>query len=130
MFNKVTGSIPLVIYDFFQIKKLLFSFSAVLRPSGCELSNTKINHSKIDNLRPKTHTSYLEKFCIPSKLAKQIKLISLTIPKHILVGHVQEVVDSTTFIDCQLECLGSELRYGFVCRSAMWYPNDLEQVTF
>ena len=46
------------------------------------------------------------------------------------MGHVQEVTDAKTLLDCQLACLRSETEYGFICRSAMWYPTDEDQVVF
>lgn len=75
-----------------------------------------------------SHSSYLEKFCIPAKLAKNLQLVSLAIPNHILVGHVQEVQDVQSLLECKLACLRAENNHGFVCKSAMWYPNDLDQV--
>lgn len=52
------------------------------------------------------------------------------VPGHILVGHVQEVRDAKTFVDCQIACLQSEIDFDFICKSAMWYPHDNDQVIF
>ncbi|KAI1716605.1 PAN domain-containing protein [Ditylenchus destructor] len=99
----------------------------MLTPSGCELATSSANHSNSEALRPSARSTYLEKFCIPSKLAKNVAKVSNAILGHILVGHVQEVIDARTLLDCQLACLRSETEYGFVCRSAMWYPTDEDQ---
>lgn len=51
-----------------------------------------------------------------------------TVLDHILVGHVMEVVDASSLIECMTSCLQAEQEFSFVCRSAMWYPNDEDQV--
>lgn len=40
---------------------------------------------------------------------------------------MQEVTDAKTFVECQISCLSSELDFGFICKSAMWYPRDSDQ---
>ena len=44
-----------------------------------------------------------------------------------MVGHVQEVADANTLAECQVACLRAEKDYGFICKSAMWYPGDAAQ---
>lgn len=48
-------------------------------------------------------------------------------PNFILVGHVQEVADTTSLEDCALACLNAEKNFSFKCQSAMWYPSDPDQ---
>lgn len=47
-----------------------FSASAVYSPSGCELSISAANHTESDALRTSSTTVYLEKTCLPKKLAQ------------------------------------------------------------
>ena len=44
------------------------------------------------------------------------------IANFILVGHVQEVTDASTLIQCKINCLNAQADWGFVCTSGMWYP--------
>ena len=45
------------------------SASAVFSPSGCELSASAVNHSNTGEITPSKNAIYLEKMCIPEKLA-------------------------------------------------------------
>ncbi|KAH7730950.1 PAN domain containing protein [Aphelenchoides avenae] len=101
--------------------------SASFEPSGCKLSISRANHSDARALSPSTSASYLEKLCLPVKLAKGLKKVLDAVPGHILVGHVQEVADATSVKDCVAACLRAEHDFGFECKSVMWYPTDATQ---
>ncbi|TMS37573.1 hypothetical protein L596_004476 [Steinernema carpocapsae] len=101
--------------------------SAVFSPNGCELSSTTANHSTLDSLVESTSGAYLEKVCLPEKLSIGTRKIFPAVPNHILVGHVQEVADAKTLRECQIACLRADQDFGFICKSAMWYPSDEDQ---
>ncbi|KAK0397976.1 hypothetical protein QR680_002370 [Steinernema hermaphroditum] len=101
--------------------------SAVFSPTGCELSSTTANHSTLDSLVESSSGAYLEKVCLPEKLATGTRKIFPAVPNHILVGHVQEVADAKSIRECQIACLRADQDFGFICKSAMWYPSDEDQ---
>uniref|UniRef100_A0A914YM06 Apple domain-containing protein n=1 Tax=Panagrolaimus superbus TaxID=310955 RepID=A0A914YM06_9BILA len=106
---------------------ILSCASAVFSPSGCELSATSANHSNAGELSPSKNAIYLEKICLPEKLAKKTKLIYNAVSNYVMVGHVQEVADAKTLAECNTACLQSEKDFGFICKSSMWYPSDETQ---
>ncbi|CAD5221665.1 unnamed protein product [Bursaphelenchus okinawaensis] len=101
--------------------------SASHSPSGCILSSKSANHAEVQSLVVNREATYLEKICLPIVLAEKTKSIFDAVPSYILVGHVQEVTDATTLVQCQIDCLQAQEKYGFRCRSAMWYPADADQ---
>ncbi|VDN19195.1 unnamed protein product [Gongylonema pulchrum] len=101
--------------------------SAVLTDSECELSASSSKHKTSDDFVFSENSTYLEKTCLPASLAKDTLKLWPTILDHILVGHVMEVVDVSSLRECQIACLRAEQQYSFKCRSAMWYPNDVDQ---
>ncbi|VDM26232.1 unnamed protein product [Toxocara canis] len=101
--------------------------SSVLTSSGCELSTTGANHAHAGELIAAPNSTYLEKLCLPSTLAKGTEKIWPVVDNYILVGHVLEVADAATFTECVVACLRAEEEFGFVCKSAMWYPVDDDQ---
>ncbi|KAE9556137.1 hypothetical protein FO519_000625 [Halicephalobus sp. NKZ332] len=109
-------------------KEQIFSCSsAVYSPAGCELSVSVANHSESDSLRTSSTAIYLEKTCLPQNLVKSTRTIFPAVKNFVMVGHVQEVADANTLAECQVACLRAEKDYGFICKSAMWYPGDATQ---
>ncbi|CAD5228263.1 unnamed protein product [Bursaphelenchus xylophilus] len=101
--------------------------SATHSPTGCILSSKSANHAEANSLVVNKESTYLEKVCLPKTLADTTKLIFEAVPAYILVGHVQEVTDASSLRQCQIDCLQAQEKYGFRCRSAMWYPADSDQ---
>lgn len=66
---------------------------------------------------------------MPSVLAEGTEKIWPAIENYILVGHVLEVTDAPSFAECLIACLHAEQDFGFLCKSAMWYPVDDDQVS-
>uniref|UniRef100_A0A0R3S3W6 Apple domain-containing protein n=1 Tax=Elaeophora elaphi TaxID=1147741 RepID=A0A0R3S3W6_9BILA len=101
--------------------------SVIHRGKECELSVSKAAHKSSDDFIFKENSTYLEKFCLPASSAEATEKLWPTVLDHILVGHVMEVIDATSLTECMATCLHAEQEFSFVCRSAMWYPNDEDQ---
>jgi hypothetical protein len=107
------------------------SCSASLMTSAegaCELSSFHANHTITSDLVDMPESIYMEKSCLPAVLLVGVSKVFPAVPNKILVGHVLEVADAASLEQCQLACLRSERDHGFICQSAMWYPNDNDQV--
>ncbi|MCP9266368.1 Protein F52C9.5 [Dirofilaria immitis] len=105
----------------------LICSSAISRGKECELSVSRAIHKSSDDFIFNENSTYLEKFCFPKGSAEATEKLWPTVLDHILVGHVMEVIDAPSFIECMTACLQAEQEFSFVCRSAMWYPNDEDQ---
>ncbi|CAG9539524.1 unnamed protein product [Cercopithifilaria johnstoni] len=101
--------------------------SVIHRGKKCELSVSKAAHKSSDDFVFKENSTYLEKFCLPANPADATEKLWPTVLDHILVGHVMEVIDAPSLTECMTACLQAEQEFSFVCRSAMWYPNDEDQ---
>ncbi|VIO86281.1 Uncharacterized protein BM_BM10928 [Brugia malayi] len=101
--------------------------SVIHRTKECELSVSRTTDKNSDDFIFKENSTYLEKFCFSASLAKATEKLWPTVLDHILVGHVMEVVDAASLIGCMSACLQAEQKFSFLCRSAMWYPNDKDQ---
>ncbi|VDK71622.1 unnamed protein product [Litomosoides sigmodontis] len=105
-----------------------FTCSSVIhRGEECELSVSKAVHKSSDDFVYKENSTYLEKFCLPANSAHVTGKLWPTVLDHILVGHVMEVTNASSLSECMTFCLQAEQDFSFVCRSAMWYPNDEDQ---
>ncbi|VDM97051.1 unnamed protein product [Thelazia callipaeda] len=101
--------------------------SAIHTDKDCELSVSKAEHKNRDDFIFNDNSTYLERICLPKSMAAETEKLWPTVLDHILVGHVMEVADSSSLAECMTACLRAEQELSFVCRSAMWYPNDAEQ---
>ncbi|VDK60931.1 unnamed protein product [Onchocerca ochengi] len=101
--------------------------SVISRDNKCELSVSRAIHRNSDDFIFNENSTYLEKFCFSKGLAEATEKLWPTVLDHILVGHVMEVIDAPSLIECMTACLQAEQEFSFVCRSAMWYPNDEDQ---
>ncbi|KAI6236009.1 hypothetical protein M3Y95_00112000 [Aphelenchoides besseyi] len=94
----------------------------------CQLWATSVDHGVEGELSQQEKSFYLEKICIPTRIAERNdKQIFEGVRNFILVGHVQEVSDARTISQCHADCLRAPESFGFVCKSAMFYPSDNEQ---
>uniref|UniRef100_A0A914EN27 Apple domain-containing protein n=1 Tax=Acrobeloides nanus TaxID=290746 RepID=A0A914EN27_9BILA len=101
--------------------------SAMFSTMGCELSLSRANYTTSDSLKEAPNVTYVEKVCVPKNIAQGTKKVFGSVLNHILVGQVLEVTDAKSIKECVISCLKAEQQFGFVCRSAMWYPNDDDQ---
>ncbi|KAI6233680.1 hypothetical protein M3Y99_00882400 [Aphelenchoides fujianensis] len=102
--------------------------SASFSHGRCQLWASKVNHGVEGELIETPKSWYVERVCIPAQHATGNKRTAFeAIRNQILVGFVQEVTDAPTLSQCQSDCLRAPETYGFVCKSAMWYPSDSEQ---
>ncbi|VDO46915.1 unnamed protein product [Onchocerca flexuosa] len=101
--------------------------SVISRGNECELSVSRAIHKNNDDFIFNENSTYLEKFCFSKGSAEATEKLWPTVLDHILVGHVMEVIDAPSLIECMTACLQAEQDFSFVCRSAMWYPNDEDQ---
>ncbi|EJD74962.1 hypothetical protein LOAG_17799 [Loa loa] len=101
--------------------------SVIHRGKECELSVSRVTQKSSDDFIFKENSTYLEKFCFSASSAEATEKLWPTVLDHILVGHVMEVTDAPSLGECMSTCLKAEQKFSFVCRSAMWYPNDEDQ---
>ncbi|KAI6200841.1 hypothetical protein M3Y96_00777200 [Aphelenchoides besseyi] len=102
--------------------------SVTFAKGRCQLWASSLNHGLEGELSQQEESFYLEKICILNRIAvRNDKQIFEGVRNFILVGHVQEVTDARTLSQCHADCLRAPESFGFVCKSAMFYPSDNEQ---
>jgi hypothetical protein len=99
-------------FDFDRVSRQCAITTQRLPPNG--------NGSPVQNPRK----SYYEKVCLDATLVVNCPEVFNQFPQRILVGFARSVTDVTTYAGCVDACLNANARFGFTCKSGMFYYEE------